>query len=208
MLHVGEAGLRRLALGLVLGVLLGLMLAGASQAQDFARKGGYVVVGGNYMLEQFTNTGDFTFDDGWGLNLRVGYRFFPYLSSELEWEFISGFDINAVDADGNPVDTRGLKIDGGNISLNAKAYLMPGRIQPYVLVGIGAMYASVTNFPYQLSWLRNVSGAGFSVRAGAGLNVYLGHHWGVTAGFGYVLPFGKLENLRYMSADAGFEYRF
>jgi hypothetical protein len=195
-----------LVLGAALG--LGLALASPSQAQDFARRGGYAVAGGNYMLQQFTDPGRFDFADSWGLNLRLGYRYLPWLSSELEWEFISGFDINGQDSDGQPVDGEGLKIDGGNIGLNTKAYLMPGRIQPYVLLGIGALYASVTNFPYQLSWLRNVNGVAFSVRGGAGLNVYFGHHWGFTAGVSYVLPVGNLDNLRYVSIDGGFEYRF
>jgi len=193
---------------LALGMLLGLALASPSQAQDFARRGGYFVAGGNYVLEQFTDPGRFRFEDSWGLNLRLGYRYIPWLSSELEWEFISGFDIKGQDADGTPVNEFGLKIDGGNIGLNTKAYLMPGRIQPYLLVGIGVMYASVTNFPYQLSWLRNVEGAAFSVRGGGGLNVYLTDQWGLTAGVSYVLPVGNLENLRYVSVDGGFEYRF
>ncbi|MBW2421130.1 MAG: porin family protein [Deltaproteobacteria bacterium] len=205
MLQIGGFRPWRLALG----VVLGLAFASASQAQDFARKGGYAVVGGNYMLEQFTNPGRFSFGDSWGLNLRLGYRYLPWLSSELEWEFISGFDINdGQDADGNPIERGDLKIDGGNISLNTKAYLMPGRIQPYVLLGVGALYASVTNFGYELSWLRNVNGVSFSVRGGVGLNVYLGHRWGLTAGVSYVFPVGNLDNLRYLSADAGFEYRF
>lgn len=193
---------------LALGILLGLALASPAQAQDFARGGGYVVAGGSYMLEQFTDTGRFDFKDSWGLNLRLGYRYLPWLSSELEWEFISGFDIKGQALDGTPVNEFGLKIDGGNVTVNTKAYLMPGRIQPYVLVGIGFLYASVTNFPFQLSWLRNADGAAFSVRGGAGLNVYLNDQWGLTAGVSYVLPVGDLDNLRYISTDAGIEYRF
>jgi hypothetical protein len=204
MLKIGE--LRILALGIALGIVFGL--TSASQAQDFARKGGYFVAGGNYMLQQFTDPGRFKFEDSWGLNLRLGYRYLPYLSSELEWEFLSGFDIKGQDLDDTAVDQLGLKIDGGNITLNTKLYLMPGRIQPYILLGVGALYASVTNFPYQLSWLRNANGVAFSVRGGAGLNVYLGHNWGFTAGVDYVVPVGDLENLRYVSTNAGIEYRF
>jgi len=77
MLQIGGFRPWRLALG----VVLGLAFASASQAQDFARKGGYAVVGGNYMLEQFTNPGRFSFGDSWGLNLRLGYRYLPWLSS-------------------------------------------------------------------------------------------------------------------------------
>jgi opacity protein-like surface antigen len=98
---------------------------------------------------------------------------------------------------------------------NTKGYLLTGRYQPFVLLGVGVMAA---NYEFVVrnevrdrhgwghSW--NDSQIDFVMRFGGGIDLYATKHVVVSAEVDYVLPFGDLEDLDYLSFGLGLQYRF
>lgn len=193
--------------GLLLAVLL--TVAGEAAAEsEFSRRGGYLklgVLGATYtqaedeLEDELRGVGvgaSVEFDETAGFSLVGGFRAHPHIAVEGEIEFLAPSDISE-STFGDFADLWSL-----TTTVNAKAFALTGRFQPYGLVGIGVMRSelSVGNFDDDYD--------GFAARFGAGLEVYLGEHWALDIGADYVLPTGDVSGLDYLSFGAGVILRF
>lgn len=196
------------------------LAAGASAAElDTARPGAYLGLGATYAFHWFHGE---QFDDNLGgegvqvlssgsagLNATAGYRVTSWLATELEYEWTSGF--------GNEIDGYNVTTLGSHtVTLNAK-WLYPGwgRVQPYVLGGLGLSIWEARHRKTVAQGLAEVSlgGAG---RIGLGADVYLDRRWLVRLGLEVVAStttidnsLGRdLRNLFYVPIQLGVQYRF
>ncbi len=211
------ASLRPLILALVIAVLA----APAALADGFVNPGAYMIVGGSSGFENFSDANDADFDDTIGFRIRGGYRFNKIWSLEADFEFLDGFD-TTVDIPQNP-SLGNLAIDTGIITVNTKIYTpLEGRFQPYALLGIGGMWATLRTdysvgtvcYPGYWGWYCSGAygklddGSAFAGRAGIGFDVYLTEGIALTFDASYVLPTGDLEDLQYTSLGWAFRFQF
>ena len=89
--------------------------------------------------------------------------------------------------------------------MNSKAYLLTGRIQPFLLVGAGFMHFDAKD---ALDLNLSVNGDAFAARFGGGLDVYLSPNVVIALDGSYVLPTGDADGLNYVSWSLGLQYRF
>jgi opacity protein-like surface antigen len=185
----------------------------------YERKGWFVNLAGTYAVEKFESSirdglssaagapvdVDAT-DDSLGVNGGGGYRCHRYLSTELEVEWVDGFqtDFSGTDITGS------MDPESMTITTNFKGYLPFGRFQPYALAGGGIMFTTVS--------LKAVTGSGpieveekvraFAFRLGGGLDFYATEHIVLNIGAEQVIPVGADLDLDYISVGWGIQYRF
>ncbi len=192
-----------------------LPAAAGAEGGEFKRSGFYLGLGGLYtqtglledQLDDVLPLG-IELDDSWGLSAQLGYRAFSFLSAELEYDYVSPYDLGAA----------GFKIaslETHLLTANVKAILPIWRIQPYLLGGIGFV-----------NWdIEDEIGAGIGSnetdlagRVGGGVDLHLTSRIALNVGADVVfsntsletsLPGSKdLDWLGYVSVGAGLQYRF
>ncbi len=208
------------------------LVAESDTVEDgYARRGWLVGAGGSYAMETFEDdvesefqsvlgsTVSFSADDSFGVNGRVGYRCHQRFSVEVEVEWLDGSEADISDTTlvkAFPVD-----VEPWVYTVNTKGYLLTGRYQPFLLLGVGVMTASselgftqgvVADVQYcvlsDLCLYESVDKIEFAMRFGAGIDLYATKHVVVSAEVDYVFPFGDLENFNYVSFGLGLQYRF
>jgi len=235
-----EFGVARVRLVLACGLLVALSagLAPAvyadsdSDAEDddpFDRPGVYVGIGGAWgksFTEKFaTLTGTPEFDDlvdiesTGGLNARVGYRFYSWVAVEGMYEWMA--DFNTVSRVNQPA----LQLMDGQtvwdltthtLTANLKLLVPFWRLQPYVLLGIGAQYRKLDA---KVFFVDGDSGWAFAGRPGIGIDWYITENLvmnleasGVLAPKEVKIKVNQIEGVItdnvYMSLGAGLQYRF
>jgi opacity protein-like surface antigen len=127
--------------------------APASAQTDYSRDGFIVGVAGTYAIDTFENDLEKTIQDEagglaglrvsdtLGINANVGYRFHPYVSAEIEAEWLDGFDSDITIAGEGAVARA--SVEPWVITANAKGYPLTERYQPFALVGLGVMTAKL-----------------------------------------------------------------
>ena len=189
---------------------------------DYARRGWMVGVGGSYAVETFeddaerelqgkleSKTVSLSVDDSFGFNARVGYRCHRRFSAEAEVEWLNGFKSDLT----QPGFAQLAKVDFEPVvvTTNVKGYLLTGRYQPFLLVGAGAMTADTKlRDPVGLAFtgLDSESENAFAMRFGGGIDLYATKNVVVSLDIDYVLPFGSLDALDYVTIGWGLQYRF
>jgi opacity protein-like surface antigen len=188
----------------------------------YARRGWLVGVGGSYVMETFEDdaesdlrkalgaTTSFSADDSFGINGRAGYRCNRFFSAELQVEWLDTFDGDISDSVLGKIAK--FEADPFAITANTKGYFMTGRYQPFLLLGAGVMTADfkvVDTDPLDGLDLSGTSTeTNFVMRFGGGVDFYATKHVVVSAEIDYVLPFGNLAPLDYLSIGMGIQYRF
>ena len=187
----------------------------AEPANEYARPGWYLGAGGTWAPhwwkapEDPLNSPTIKTHNSFGFQVRGGYRVNRWLATELEYEWLDGFD-NKVG--GSTI----FKLRTHVITANAK-FLCPGlgRFQPYVLFGAGAAIFDITD-RNGLGTALESSSTGFAFRGTAGLDFYVTKNWLLNFEAGAVIPTnevevsgaGDLEELFYIPIQLGFQYRF
>jgi opacity protein-like surface antigen len=211
------------AAGVITGILCSAIALSDDEEidpEDFARRGWQIGVAGTYAFETFENDAEKKFksdfrlpatasvDNSFGFNGRVGYRCHERFSAEVHVEWLDGFDVEASSAGFG--DIADYKAEPIVVTANAKGYLLTGRYQPFLLVGGGVMTADLnlednySLFPIS----RTESETAFTMRFGGGIDLYATKNAVVSLDATYVLPFGNLDDLDYISVGWGFQYRF
>ncbi|HYC01058.1 MAG TPA: outer membrane beta-barrel protein [Candidatus Limnocylindrales bacterium] len=143
---------------------------------DPARSGPYLQIGGAYGVEALDVDGYAAdWQDSWGYDIRGGYRSHAMFATEVEWQHYLGFD-------GRPSSAAagsGAEIEASMLSFNGKLYPMSGRVQPFLLTGVGWQ---------NVEQRRGFEEDGLSLRFGAGVDVYVTSNVGVAVEGGYVWP--------------------
>ena len=187
------------AMCLACGLALLLVAAGAAADEGdpvYARSGVYAQAYGTYVIENFQNElpSGFSVDDSGGVSGRFGYRIDRYFSVEAELQWIDSFDIGGV-ADGD--------LDAFLGTVNAKAYLLPSRIQPFLVMGIGAVHFDLdTN-------LVSEDSTDFVFKGGGGIDLYLSENfvWGFEVTYS-VTDGGDFDDFEWTTLSTGLQYRF
>ena len=155
--------------------------------------------------------------DGLGFNARIGRRFLPHLSVEVQTEYMNGFDVKLVGAPD-------VSVDALSFSVNLRVPLLTGRVQPYGLLGGGALWVfKDRDFPYrailydaesesgpiEFEEIVDADRVGAQVRMGAGLDIYVTEHVVWTGEIAWVTTLGPgVNDLKYLALGTGFAYRF
>jgi len=186
----------------------------AEPANEYARPGWYLGAGGTWAPHWWKAPDDelnarVITNNSFGFQVRGGYRINRWLATELEYEWLDGFD-NEVD--GSTI----FKLRTHVITANAK-FLCPGlgRFQPYVLAGAGVAIFDVIDRNNQGNAVESGS-TGFALRATAGLDFYITKNWLLNLEAGAVIPTNtldvsgsnELEELFYVPIQLGVQYRF
>jgi opacity protein-like surface antigen len=166
-----------------------------------SRQGIYVGIGGLYAMENFDRDAalndpltplDIDGKDTGGPQLRLGYRFHPRFSGELLFQYYADFNLstgtNSIDDD----------FGGWTLTANVKAYGLLGRIQPYGVLGLGALVFDE----------KQGSDSAFAMRLGGGLDLYLTDSIVFDVEIAYVLPTGSIDDLPFATFGAGIQYRY
>ena len=166
-----------------------------------SREGIYVGIGGLYALENFDRDAaldnplmplDIDGKDTGGPQVRLGYRFHPRFAGELLFQYYADFNLSTGD---NSIDD---DFGGWTLTYNVKAYALLGRIQPYGVLGIGALVFDE----------KHGSDSGFVARLGGGLDLYLTDKIVFDFEIAYVLPTGSIDDLPFATFGAGIQFRY
>lgn len=198
--------------------LTAVMLSDESDTDEegYARRGWLVGAGGSYVFETFEHeveseiqktigsTASTSADDSFSVNGRVGYRCHPRFSVELEEEWVHGFEIDLFNSMGSKIATD--DVAPWVETFNTKGYLLTGRYQPFVLLGGGIMTA---DYDAKVRGFSDGSReTNFAMRFGGGVDLYATKHVVVSLETDYVIPFGNVGPLDYLSFGLGLQYRF
>jgi len=207
--------MRRMGVSVTLAFLgLGLLASpGLATAEDYSRPGFYIGVGGSYefnvlesQFEKVLND-KVNIDEGVGLNARLGYRLLSWLAGEVEYEWVPGFDVKIQ-------DKKALELGASVITANVRFILPTGRFQPYLKLGAGGYFATLTD---ALGVGLKADQDGFAARAGLGLDLYFTENIAAYIGVDGVFTTQDITNattlqsasgLYYVTGQAGIQYRF
>ena len=182
-----------------------------------------------------------------GLNIRAGSRVLPNLAVEMQLEWMGGFDVDIpgfsqpapppllppLTANGTQIliptqylqdsPSDKVELDLLALTVNLKIPLLLGRIQPYGLIGGGAIFvfrdgrfprseivaSLASSDPTTFEELVDVRDVGAVVRMGGGVDAYINEHVYVSTEFTWVAAMGSsMRDLRYWGLSMGVGYRF
>lgn len=143
----------------------------AAEDSEYARNGLYVSAAGSWAIypdladaanQAFTTTVPVDVQSPLGFDTRFGYRFHPRFATEAQFEWLSEAEIPLT-------ATSQFQLETWTLTANAKAYILTGRYQPFILLGVGT-----TNFEYgdEAAVGINVEGYNFAARMGGGIDLY------------------------------------
>jgi opacity protein-like surface antigen len=184
------------------GPLLGMSLAYAAEAFESDVQSSFRSSAGGEPL-------NLSLKDSFGLKSRAGYRCNRWVSTEVQVEWLDGFDGTVFqDGAGNVASANFEPIA---ITTNVRGYypIGDGRFQPFALFGGGVLTMKTK--------LRDRTGTGqgssdrdteFAIRAGGGLDFYATPNVVVTFESDYLKGFNKLNDIDYVTVGLGVQYRF
>ena len=144
--------------------------------------------------------------DAGGVRGKFGRRCHSRFSVEFEMEWLDDFAGEVVNLSNGEVasDINFSTIAG---TINTKGYLLTGRVQPFVLVGVGAMSVRGDNNPIGSNKSSQDDGH-LVARFGGGIDFYVNRHWVVSGQADYVYSATNLESTNYISVGFGAMYRW
>jgi hypothetical protein len=168
---------------------------------DYARPGVYLGGGFNYAFEMFDEiqgAKNIDVDNTFGFDVFAGYRLHPNFAAEGLFQYHHEFDM---DPNGH--------YGGWSMTANGKAYILTGRIQPFVLAGLGYIDIDKARRPRHVSPpLAAPSGNDFVMRFGGGVDFYINEMVAIGPEAAYVLPFGQANNLDMTTLSLDVRFRF
>jgi hypothetical protein len=158
---------------------------------DPARSGPILGLGGLWAIDNFDGIGMAT-DTSGGYNIHVGYRFNPWVSTDLHIERYQEFDAPPGE------------VNGWAVGLNARGYPLHGPIQPFGLIGMNYLDLETTN---NTAANPEKTDDGPALRFGIGLDWYVTPRIVLTTDASYMLGLGEVGDYDIAVLSAGFIYR-
>jgi hypothetical protein len=161
---------------------------------DYNRIGPYVSAAVSYAVPAFQGIlKNLDVDNGWGFNVRGGYRLNEYFAIEGHYEYINDF----------PLDQGGPRIWFNTFTVNGKLILPLGRFQPFLYGGPGFQ-----NVNADFDQAGNYGDTYFAGRFGTGLDLYLTEQISILLDASYVIGPDDVFDLQYFSTAWGMKYAF
>lgn len=191
-------------------VALGLVAApfAAHAEGNYTRSGAYVGINGTYALENFDLGSDVSASGSPGVSVYAGYRLHANFALQGDVDYYKAFD---VDLSGSKVGN----VDAFSWMVNAKGFILEGRVQPYGVVGIGGLYTNQIDGVYCISTpahshcdAGNVSRVSAIFRPGLGVDFYLTPEIVLNLQGAYTIPTGSQSDYQFGLLGAGVQYRF
>ncbi len=176
-----------------------LFVVSISYAGDYEKQGLSLGVGGSYIFDNFdTGINELDFDGSAGFNAKLGYRVNAHFEGEIDYIYMNGFD-------GEISGIKAVELDGYAVTVNGKFYPSAGKVQPFVLAGIGLADLEI----------RDTIGLGLSTsdsdivfRLGGGLDLYASENAIIFAEASYYLTQGDIEDTDFIPLTVGVKYKF
>ena len=178
------------------------------EQEGYDRRGFYFGLGPSYARENFSDSAslDDIDEDAPGVTGRGGYRCHPYISAELQFEWLDDFDFKGtISGVGTPQSFDG-NLEPLVFTDNVKGHLLTGRYQPFVLLGVGFMRMEAK--VRAASFRTRETTVDVAMRFGGGLDFYITENIVATAEASYLMPTGELDDLDYYQFGVGLQYRF
>jgi len=140
-----------------------------------------------------------------GIDLRGGYRLNARVALETGFEWIAAYRI----------EQSGVQVSQANNWMyyaDAKVFILTGRTQPFLLLGMGAYHLDYVppgrspSVPADASFITDATA--FAPRIGGGLEFYFTEKIMLTSEINYVLGTGKLHQRDRLGLSVGMFYRF
>lgn len=156
--------------------------------------------------EDFPVEFNLTNHDVGGVRGKFGRRCHSRFSVEFEMEWLDDFaGKENLTNNGDLVSDIKFSTIAGTI--NTKGYLLTGRVQPFVLVGVGAMSVRGDRNPVGSNKSSQDDGH-LVARFGGGIDFYATRHWVVSGQADYVYSATNLQSTNYISVGFGAMYRW
>jgi len=155
----------------------------------YSREGAWLGVGGAFADENFDRKG--SYDDAGAIAFRAGYRGYPYFGFELLGEVLTKFDDGGSDPAGD--------VDGFAVTANGKFFLPLGRVEPWVMAGLGFLDIDRDN---------NQRRDDIAFRFAGGLDAYVTPRFALYLEAAYMQPTGDVKDWSYATYGAGLLFRF
>lgn len=161
-------------------------------SKDPGRAGPMLGLGAGFALQNFSNIGAGDIENSGAYNATVGYRFNARFATDLYIERYQEFDFR----DGD--------VNGWAVGMNGRGYLMTGRYQPFLLMGINFLDMETTN---SSAVNTRKTDDGPAMRFGGGLDVFATDKMVVTSSISYMLGLGEVEDYDIVMFSLGFLFR-
>jgi len=213
--------------------------AAEADPDPFDRPGFYVGIAGvyafnpvdgaieDYLEDELGEQGNVDIDESGGLSARVGYRAASWFAAELQYEWISRFDVDVsgdLGPGGSAIGGKLYDIEGHSLTFNTRWIVPFWRIQPYLLIGAGYSFYDVGRGPIAGPLeaedddieIEGGNQGAFAGRAGVGIDFYLTQRLvlmteatALVTVDGFETPDeGAIDDLYYVGISAGLQYRF
>jgi opacity protein-like surface antigen len=176
-------------------LVLGIQWPVAAQAAEKDHSGPYLGIGVGFGFQNWDIPDSVDVDPGYGFDAWGGYKFNKWVATELQLEYLNGFE----------VDPFGIKFQsvtfGGNLKVFPLAFVLADRIQPFVMAGPGFTWLDLID-------ASDVNELDFSARFGGGIDFYVTDNVALQVSSSYVLTTGDIDGSDYISLVAGVQYKF
>jgi opacity protein-like surface antigen len=146
-------------------------------------------------------------DTAVGLHVSAGYRAHPSVAVEAEFEMMPASDAKVFGI------LKIAEIQTWALTANARVFPITGRLQPFVLMGVGLVRGEWNLPPLPPAVgvptpRLGESDLGFAGRFGGGVDFYLTESFALSAKVSYVVSTGDQARFDYVSFGGGAQYRF
>ncbi len=185
--RVGSLASGPRAIGIGFAVLCSFCFVGSVRAEaDWTRSGIYLAVAGVGATDLYEDELEDAIEDqvgpGVGIDIestggvsaRVGVRFLTALAFEVHYEWISEYDVEL--NLGGPANIGKVGVEHHTLTGNVRLNIPIGRVQPYVLAGLGFQRIETDATIAGLGIRDRDQSTSVAGRVGAGIEIYLTEH--------------------------------
>jgi len=141
-----------------------------------------------------------------GIRFQAGRRCHPRFSVEVDVQWLDDFDAKLTSESQGTLQKISIAPIVGDI--NVKGYLLTGRIQPYLLAGVGTMSLRTESKNTNDDLSSTKETGVLIVRGGGGVDFYVDRNWVLNLGIDYLYSATNTETVDFLTIGLGVQYRF